>query len=253
MDELSLFTGAGGGILGTHGLLGWRCRGYVEWDDYCQRVLAARIRDGILDEAPIFGDIRTFIHQGYARRYRGMVDVISAGFPCQPFSIAGNMGGGSDERNMWPPTFECIRIIRPQHLLLENVPGLRYGQRYIQRVLGDLASIGYDMEWDELSAKDFGANHRRKRIWLSTHTMPHANSQKDSSTLPSGARSRPWTQLGGLGGGKLPATYWEISEADVCGASDDVAYRVDRLEGLANGQLPVMAGAAAGDIVRSGK
>ena len=93
MNELSLFSGAGGGLLGTM-LLGFRPIGYVEWDDYCQRVLAARIRDGFLSDAPIFGDIKTFISDGYAASYTGLVDVITAGFPCQPFSVAGKRKGG---------------------------------------------------------------------------------------------------------------------------------------------------------------
>jgi len=87
MNELSLFTGAGGGLLGTK-LLGWNPIGYVEWDDYCQRVIAQRIKDGFLPDAPIFGDIKTFIDSGCAELYRGVTDVISAGFPCQPFSVA---------------------------------------------------------------------------------------------------------------------------------------------------------------------
>ena len=80
LRELSLFSGAGGGLLGSR-LLGWKTVGYVEWDKYCQQVLEARIRDGYLDEAPIFGDIRQFIEEGYAEAYAGHVDVISAGFP----------------------------------------------------------------------------------------------------------------------------------------------------------------------------
>ena len=80
LRELSLYTGAGGGVLGSK-LLGWRTVGYVEWDPYCQRVLQARIRDGFLDDSPIFGDIREFNKGGYAEAYAGHVDVISAGFP----------------------------------------------------------------------------------------------------------------------------------------------------------------------------
>jgi len=80
LKELSLFTGAGGGLLGSK-LLGWNTIGYVEWNEYCQRVIQARIQDGILDDAPIFGDIREFVREGYAGAYAGHVDVISAGFP----------------------------------------------------------------------------------------------------------------------------------------------------------------------------
>jgi site-specific DNA-cytosine methylase len=81
MNELSLFSGSGGGLLGTM-LLGFTPIGYVEWDDYCQRILASRIKDGILPAAPIFGDIKTFIDSGCAELYRGITDVISGGFPC---------------------------------------------------------------------------------------------------------------------------------------------------------------------------
>lgn len=164
MNELSLFTGAGGGLLGTK-LLGWKHIGYVEKEPYCQRIIAQRIRDGLLDDAPIFSDIRTFISEGYAERYRGVVDVISAGFPCQPFSVAGKRQGGGDERNMWPETRECIRIIRPRFAFLENVPGL-FAHEYIRRIFGDLAEIGYDARWCVLGADDVGAPHHRKRVWI---------------------------------------------------------------------------------------
>jgi DNA (cytosine-5)-methyltransferase 1 len=80
LRELSLFTGAGGGVLGTS-LLGWRHIGYVEYNPYCQRVLHARIQDGLIDDAPIFGDIRQFNKEGHAEAYAGHTDVISAGFP----------------------------------------------------------------------------------------------------------------------------------------------------------------------------
>ena len=81
MHELALFAGAGGGLLATKHLLGWDTVCYVEYNDYCIDVIQARIRDGYLDDAPIFGDIRQFIEEGYAEAYAGHVDVISAGFP----------------------------------------------------------------------------------------------------------------------------------------------------------------------------
>jgi len=164
MRELSLFTGAGGGLLGTK-LLGWRPIGYVEKDEYCQRVIAARIRDGYLEEAPIFGDIRAFNRDGYAESYQGMVDVVTAGFPCQPFSCAGKRRGADDDRNMWPETMRCIRTVRPRYAFLENVPGL-ISSGYFATVLGDLAESGYDARWRILSAAEVGAPHRRDRLWV---------------------------------------------------------------------------------------
>jgi DNA (cytosine-5)-methyltransferase 1 len=166
MRELSLFTGAGGGILGTL-LMGWTPVGYVEFNDYCQRVLAQRIEDGHIERAPIFGDIRAFVREGYAASYQGMVDLITAGFPCQPFSVAGKQAAADDPRNMWPATAEVLRIVRPRFALLENVPGLLAGSHgYFGEVLRELATLGYDVRWGVLSAADAGAPHLRKRLWI---------------------------------------------------------------------------------------
>lgn len=164
MNELSLFSGAGGGLLATKHLLGWTTIGYVEIEEYCQKVLMQRIKDGYLDPAPIFGDIKEFISEGYAETYQGVVDVITAGFPCQPFSVAGRQRGESDERNLWPETIAAIRLVRPRYVLLENVPGL-LATEYIWTIADDLSSSGYDFRWTIMGADDVGAPHRRKRWW----------------------------------------------------------------------------------------
>ena len=183
MRELSLFTGGGGGVLATHHLLGWRTVGYVEWEEYAQRIIAARIKDGLLDAAPIYGDIRAFNRCGYAAAYTGMVDVITAGFPCQPFSVAGKQHGADDERNMWPATIATIRLVRPRYCLLENVPGL-ISNGYFATVLGDLAACGFDARWRVLSAAELGAPHKRDRLWIVAYQRDedsNANGQKWSA------------------------------------------------------------------------
>jgi DNA (cytosine-5)-methyltransferase 1 len=169
LNELSLFTGAGGGVLGTK-LLNWRTVGYVEWEKYCQQIISQRIQDGFLDEAPIFGDIDEFIKSGAARKYEGFIDVVTAGFPCQPFSVAGKKRGQDDERNKWPQTLECIRLIRPRYALLENVPGL-LNSGYFGEILASLAQIGFDARWTVLGADDVGAPHIRKRLWILAHSI----------------------------------------------------------------------------------
>ena len=169
MDYLSLFSGAAGGDLGLQHLLGWRCRGYVEWDKYCCRVLEQRIKDGLLSDAPIFcSDIRQWIANGYAASYTGLVDCVTGGPPCQPFSVAGKQAGADDPRNMWPATIECLRIIRPRFAFLENVPGILVSG-YFGTILGDLAESGYDARWRILSAAEVGAPHKRNRLWLVAH------------------------------------------------------------------------------------
>lgn len=164
MNELALFAGAGGGILGGV-LSGFRTVCAVEAEPYCREVLLQRQRDGVLSMFPIWDDIRTFD----GRKWRGLVDVITAGFPCQPFSNAGTRRGEDDERNMWPETIRCIREVRPERILLENVPGL-VSCGYLARILGDLAEAGYDSEWDCISAESVGAPHIRNRLWIVAHT-----------------------------------------------------------------------------------
>ena len=166
MKELSLFSGAGGGVLGTK-LLGWEAIGYVEYNEYCQQVIAQRIEDGCLDNAPIFSDVNAFISEGYADAYKGMVGVISAGFPCQPFSVAGKKAAKDDPRNCWPQTLDIIRRVRPRYCLLENVGGLLSRKhRYFETILKDLAESGYDAWWKVISAAEVGAPHKRDRLWI---------------------------------------------------------------------------------------
>lgn len=166
LSYLSLFSGACGGDLGMQHLLGLQCRGYVEYDNYCQKVIRQRIKDGFLDSAPIFGDIREFISEGYAESYKGMVDVITAGFPCQPFSVAGKGKAERDDRNMWPETISVIRRIRPSIVFLENVPGL-LSHEYAVTIFNDLTENGYEaLPPLILGAYDVGAPHRRKRVWI---------------------------------------------------------------------------------------
>mgnify|MGYP003672008816 CR=1 FL=1 len=181
MDYLSLFSGAGGGDLAGR-LLGWRCRGHVEYNGYCQRVLRARQDDGHLDEAPIFGDVGAFISDGYADRYRGMVDCVVAAPPCQGFSSAGKSLAGDDPRNQWPATADVLRRVQPRVLVLENVSGLLSGSHgYFGRILGDLAELGLNARWQVLSAADVGAPHLRKRLWLVAHSdMGRRQEQRES-------------------------------------------------------------------------
>jgi len=162
LKEISLFSGVGGGVLASR-LLGWETVAYVEWDDFAKKVLKARIEDGSIHDAPIFSDAQEF--DGAA--WQGKADVISAGFPCQPFSVTGLREGVNDERNMWPATLRVIRDVRPRYAFLENVPGLlSEGHGYFGTVLGDLAESGFDAVWDVISASSVGAPHRRDRLWI---------------------------------------------------------------------------------------
>ena len=164
MRELALFAGAGGGILGGV-LLGWRTVCAVECDRYAADVLLARQNDGSLAPFPIWDDVRTFD----GRAWRGCVDVVSGGFPCQDISSANpNPKGIDGERSgLWRDYQRIVRDVRPAFVFVENVPAIT--ARGLGRVLGDLAALGYDAEWCVLGADDLGANHHRERLWVLAH------------------------------------------------------------------------------------
>ena len=208
LNELSLFTGAGGGLLGTK-LLGWKAIGYVEKEPYCQKVIRQRITDGILDAAPIFGDIRKFISEGYAAAYTGLVDVLTAGFPCQPFSVAGKRKQADDERNMWPATADVIGIVKPRFVLLENVPGVR---EYLPVVVRDLRRRGYDVSHPlQLGADDVGAPHRRKRVWIVANALSVGSGSWRPECAGQQGRFTPFcsSDVADATSGKLSGTWWK--------------------------------------------
>jgi len=160
MNELALFAGAGGGILGGH-LLGWRTVCAVEWEPYPASVLVARQNDGLLPPFPIWDDIQTFD----GRPWRGVVDVVSGGFPCQDISIAGRGAGlDGESSSMWYHMARVVSEVRPRFVFVENSPMLLH--RGIGRVLGDLSCLGYDSKWAVMGAADVGAPHQRDRIWI---------------------------------------------------------------------------------------
>ena len=170
MNELALFAGAGGGILGGK-LLGWRTVCAVEWEPYAASVLAARQNDGLLPPFPIWDDVQSFD----GRPWRGIVDVVSGGFPCQDISVAGKGAGIEGARSgMWGHMARIVCEVRPRYVFVENSPMLT--SRGLGRVLGDLAAMGFNAKWGVLGAADVGAPHQRDRIWIAgwKDVFPHA-------------------------------------------------------------------------------
>ena len=228
MNELALFAGAGGGILGGH-LLGWRTVCAVEWDPYAASVLIARQNDGVLPPFPIWDDVQTF--DGHP--WRGRVDVVSGGFPCQDISVAGgtNEGITGKRSGLWKHMARIIGEVRPRYAFIENSPALR--TRGLDVVLCDLASLGYDAEWGVVSAQSMGANHKRERMWIvaSDTNVP----QRQRGSLSSGIHEKD-TNTGN-------ARWWKDASG-IHRMDDGVAARVDRLKAIGNGQVPAVAAAA---------
>ena len=159
LNELALFAGNGGGIWGSL-LVGHRIVCAVEIDPYDRESLMRRQEEGYFPPFPIWDNVRTFD----GRPCRGSVDVVTAGFPCQPFSLAGQRRGFDDERNLWPETYRIIGEINPRYVMLENVPGIR---PYLPVVIRDLRRIGYTVKKPRIiAAAAVGAGHIRKRVWI---------------------------------------------------------------------------------------
>lgn len=158
---LSLCAGVGGLDLGFRvAQPNARTVCFVEIEAYAAAILATRMEQDALDQAPIWTDLRTFD----GKPWRGLVDCVTAGYPCQPFSVAGKQLGDKDPRHLWPDVFRVVREIDPPLCFFENVPGhLRLG---FQQVHDDLRSLGYCVKAGLFSAEEVGASHKRERLFI---------------------------------------------------------------------------------------
>jgi len=238
MNELALFAGAGGGILGGR-LLGWRTVCAVEWDAYAASVLVARQNDGSLHPFPIWDDVQTFD----GRPWRERVDVVSGGFPCTDLSsqsaVFGNYKGlDGDRSGLWVEMARIIGEVRPRYAFIENSPNLTI--RGLHAVLCDLAKMGMDARWGIIGADAAGVDHKRERIWIVADRDgfrleggDHRNTERQRR-LPDGS-------VAGLCKDKIRA---DIPAPDAFGAANGLASKVDRLKAIGNGQVPGVAAIA---------
>jgi len=235
MNELALFAGAGGGILGGK-LLGWRTVCAVEKEPYRIKILLQRQRDGILDRFPIWDDITTFDPAEWV----GRCDIITGGFPCQDISCAGKGAGIDGEKSgLWKHMRRVVCEIRPKFVFVENSPMLT--GRGLGTVLGDLAEMGYNARWCVLGAADAGAPHKRERIWIlaysskirrnpgragkplsrigvdgKTEQMAHSNSER-LEKREGKRKDNEQKQQATFGGG---CEWWESDPADIPDANE---------------------------------
>lgn len=247
---MHLFAGAGGGVLSDI-LLQHVPVCAVEIDAYARSVLLSRQRDGLLPKFPIWDDIKTFD----GGEWRGSVDIVAGGFPCQDISVAGKRSGIEGHRSgLWSEMARVICRVEPRFVFVENSAALTL--RGLNRILWDLAAMGYDAEWGVLGANDCGGPHERERIWIaadskgvklfqlpktpkSSNTERHRQSRQGQSFEPLHFKEGPFGEASGivnaLRQGSMPY---------VCRGHDGVASNMDRIRCLGNGQVSIVAATA---------
>ena len=233
MNELALFAGAGGGILGGH-LLGWRTVCAVEWEAYPASVLCARQNDGLLESFPIWDDVQTFD----GKPWQGIVDVISGGFPCQDISVAGGVDGINGARSgMWKEMARIIGEVRPKFVFVENSPMLT--SRGLGTVLADLSKMGFNAEWGIMGADNTGLPHRRKRIWLlATNTDCKHEKWMFQQKIP---KIRGIPRINAYGMDKSEQGLRSILSPGLCRTCNGLPGQMDRLKAVGNAQIPRVA------------
>lgn len=282
MNVLGLCAGVGGLELGVR----LACHSAtlvcaVEGEAFAAAILVARMQEGIVDEAPVWSDVRTFD----GRPWRGVVDLITAGYPCQPFSFAGSRGGVDDPRHLWPHIARIIGEVEPAAVFLENVPGhLSLG---FDQVCADLHGMGYRVAAGIFSAEEVGAPHRRERLfalavadsgsakhdgrgekgarssWVQ-HTTQRgeavADADRGQRKQQRGSESCEWDGDDGLprsyGGGdqmawppgpdddwsRIPRRLWPaLPQSELRRVADGLAPRLDRLRACGNGVVPLVS------------
>lgn len=262
MRHGSLFSGIGGFDLAAE-WMGWENIFQVEWDSFCQKVLTKNFPN-----VERYGDIKEFD----GTKYRGFIDVISGGFPCQPFSYAGKRKGKSDDRYLWPQMLRVIREIKPAFIVGENVGGLisMENGKTLDRILSDLGNEGYTTEQFIIPACAIGAWHRRDRIWIIANSNGSGGSRLPANEIDrcSGNNGGEITKilqnvpnsnsqgLQGWDSKKLSECReqgiirqrdsqnnrpdWK-SEPSVGRVANGIPNRVDRLKGLGNAIVPQVA------------
>jgi len=256
INGIDLFSGIGGNTLGLSEWVKTIC--YCEQDLYAQSVLLSRMRDGSIDPAPIWNNVRTLCKELLPEK----IDIIVAGFPCQDISAAGEGRGLKGRRSGL--FYEIIRLAKeldPAFIFLENVAAIRH--RGLSEVARSLTEIGYDCRWTCISASDIGAPHRRERWFLLAHSnrdidrgeinessglpkkVPRFHRQKKPATRESAGASA------GVGGQTLHRhgeADWNIGnwqvEPRVGRVANGVPFSMERNKCLGNAVVPLQARAA---------
>lgn len=267
-SHLDLCSGIGGFALGLQNTGYFKTSAFCEIDSYCQKVLNKNFPD-----IPIYSDIRKFS----PTKENINPFIITSGFPCQPFSVAGRQKGKDDNRNLWKETFRIIKESKPTWFIGENVSGIV--RMYLDTILEDLESANYSTRCFIISAQSIGAKHERERIWIVANSRwisrgdKHQRDQKMPRQEPtfaktewsrntseidrSDSRAKTLSDSNNIGTkiqtqreissfeifrGSSQTNWWEI-ESELCGTPNGLSTeldkdRVKRIKGLGNAIVP---------------
>lgn len=241
ITSLDLFTGYAGITLALQEYV--RPIAYVEIEEYCQKIISYRMADGLLPRAPIYSDVKNI--QGKI----GDCDIITAGFPCQDISVAGNGKGLEGERSGL--FYEIVRLteeIRPSFVFLENSPAIR--TKGLEQVIKTFTSMGYDCRWTCLSAARIGANHQRDRWFFLANTNSSRQVQNPPQSKERNNNIEPFRTSQEMANSKIKRLErwrermfrqrsWWASEPNVGRVDNGTAFRVDRIKAIGNGVVPL--------------
>lgn len=269
LTHFSLFSGIGGIDLAAE-WAGFETVGQVEFADYPTKVLEKNFPN-----VERWRDVKDVTIESIKGRGIQNTTLLSAGFPCQPHSLAGKRRGSDDERDLWGEVARLVDETKPRWYLGENVPGLLTSEngRFFGRILNDLAEVGYNVGWCSFPASSVGAIHQRERVFIIAHSSsigcmdkqvkehaaerrkqafgeftpsfndvvnPYSKSklQENKEVKPIGGKRNSRENNSRQYGRETPRTYWQISEPPILGVDDGIPNRVDRSIALGNAVVP---------------
>ena len=240
ITHIGLCAGYGGIELGLKRVLPTlRTVALCEIEAFACANLVAKMEAGLMDPAPIWTDLKTFPWADFCDR----VDILTGGYPCQPFSAAGKRLGADDPRHLWPYIASVIRILKPRACFFENVEGhITLG---LSSVISDLEELGYRATWGIFSAAECNAPHQRKRVFIFA-------TNSDKSGIQRYWNNEIIKTIGSRGkdsqtscSNEFATIKWKSeSECGLIGKNDGSAYWMDRVRLLGNGVVPATASKA---------
>jgi DNA (cytosine-5)-methyltransferase 1 len=228
LQHLDLFSGIGGFSLGLESAGLAKTVAFCDTDNFCQEVLKKH-----WPKVPIFSDVKELTYEKLKTNGINKIDIITGGYPCQPFSVAGRKKGEEDPRHVWPEYFRLIKELRPTWVIGENVGGhIKLG---LDSVLSDLESEGYSTRTFSISASSIGANHKRERVWILANSK--SCNRNEYETDREHGKIETQKIFGNGNGLSGVSSRWEI-EPDVGRVAHGIPNTMDRLKSLGNSVVP---------------